>query len=85
MQLDIELSFCDREGIINLIEELLQYCWPENVTQLNLPFPRITYDEAMNLYGTDKPDLRFDWKVSSSLANLKALDYPQIKLNFNKL
>lgn len=58
------MSFCDREGILNLIEDLLQFSWPKDITPIKTPFPRITYEEAMEMYGTDKPDLRFDWKVN---------------------
>lgn len=57
------MSFCEREDILNLIEDLLKYCWPKNITPISTPFPRMSYEEAMNSYGTDKPDLRFDWKV----------------------
>ena len=57
------MSFCDREDIFNLIEELVKNCWPESLGKLKTPFPRLSYEEAMNSYGTDKPDLRFDWKV----------------------
>ncbi|KAK6632478.1 hypothetical protein RUM44_007520 [Polyplax serrata] len=64
-QLDIEMSFCDREGVIKLIEDLLKYCWPEDMPPLKTPFPRLSYDEAMNAYGTDKPDLRFNWEFKN--------------------
>ncbi|MCX7122213.1 MAG: aspartate--tRNA ligase [Gammaproteobacteria bacterium] len=57
-QIDIEASFIDQEWMINLNEGLLKHLFK---TQLNLEFdafPRMTYDEAMRLYGSDKPDLR---------------------------
>lgn len=57
------MSFCDRKDILNLIEDLLKYCWPEESNPICTPFPTLTYNEAMNTYGTDKPDLRFGWKV----------------------
>ena len=59
------MSFVTREGIIRLIEELLIHCWPEDKPSINIPFPRMTYEQAMRLYGTDKPDTRFDIKVRS--------------------
>lgn len=62
-QLDIELSFTDREKIISMIEELIVYCLPES--GINLPFQQIKYDEAMELYGSDKPDIRFDLKLQN--------------------
>ena len=57
-QIDIEASFIDQEWMINLNEGLLKHLFK---TQLNLEFaafPRMSYDEAMRLYGVDKPDLR---------------------------
>lgn len=62
-QLDIEMSFVKREGIIKLIEEMLVYSWPEDEPPVETPFPHLTYDQAMRLYGSDKPDTRFDMKV----------------------
>ncbi|XP_049774535.1 aspartate--tRNA ligase, mitochondrial isoform X3 [Schistocerca cancellata] len=58
-QLDIELSFPDRDGILQLIEEMLVYSWPEEAEPISAPFPQLTYHQAMKLYGTDKPDTRF--------------------------
>lgn len=59
-QVDIEMSFVNEEDIINLIESLLVKCWP--FEKLNAPFRRMKYEDAMNFYGVDKPDLRFDMK-----------------------
>ena len=59
-QLDIEMSFSSREDIINLIQDLLLHCWPE---KLNTPFEQMFYEDAMNNYGVDKPDLRFGNKI----------------------
>jgi len=60
-QIDLEMSFVDREDIIQLIEDLLRLIFKET-KQIDLPnpIPRFTYEEAMGRYGTDKPDLRFD-------------------------
>ena len=60
-QIDLEMSFVDREDIIQLIEELIRLIFKET-KQIDLPnpIPRLTYEEAMGRYGTDKPDLRFD-------------------------
>ncbi|XP_074164475.1 aspartate--tRNA ligase, mitochondrial isoform X1 [Sminthopsis crassicaudata] len=62
-QVDIEMSFVDQSGIQKLIEGLLQYSWPTDKTPLTIPFPSMTYTEALNLYGTDKPDTRFGMKI----------------------
>ncbi|KAL4223113.1 aspartyl-tRNA synthetase 2 [Mactra antiquata] len=70
-QLDIEMSFVEREGVIQLIEEMLQYSWPEDCTQIVTPFPHITYEQAMRLYGTDKPDTRFNMKIQDITSSCK--------------
>jgi aspartyl-tRNA synthetase len=59
-QLDMEMSFIKAEDIQNLIEKLLAMIFKEffGIT-LTLPFMRLTYKEAFELYGSDKPDLRF--------------------------
>jgi len=60
-QLDLEMSFAEEEDILNLMEELhtsmVETLKPE--MQLTKPFPRLSYAEAMERYGSDKPDLRF--------------------------
>ncbi|KAL6716599.1 aspartate--tRNA ligase msd1 [Lecanora helva] len=58
-QLDLERSFATGEDIIAVIEALIRRLW-KDVMNVELPhhFPRMTYDEAMSLYGSDKPDLR---------------------------
>ncbi|XP_026988659.1 aspartate--tRNA ligase, mitochondrial isoform X1 [Tachysurus fulvidraco] len=63
-QVDIEMSFVDAAGIMALIEGLLQYSWPEDRGIINIPFPCLTYEEAMKDYGVDKPDTRFGMKLT---------------------
>ncbi len=69
-QLDLEMSFVSREEIINVIEGLMQFTLKElekyidqyrgiTIPLINLPFPRMSWDDAMNRFGTDKPDMRF--------------------------
>jgi aspartyl-tRNA synthetase len=59
-QIDLEMSFVDEDDIMGVVEGLIKTLFRD---LLNLkfkdPFPRLSYDQAMNLYGTDKPDLRF--------------------------
>ncbi|MEJ2454930.1 MAG: aspartate--tRNA ligase [Candidatus Thiodiazotropha sp.] len=58
-QLDIETSFLDEDGIMNLNEEMIRQLFKEILdVDLPNPFPRMTYDEAMERYGSDRPDLR---------------------------
>ena len=59
-QIDIELSFIDREDLYALVEGLLKRLWKDVLdVEIDSPFPRLTYREAMNRFGIDKPDTRF--------------------------
>src|SRR5471032_1826499 len=60
-QLDIEMSFIDQDDIIALGEDIVAALWREILAyEIPLPISRMTYADAMNRYGSDKPDLRFD-------------------------
>ncbi len=61
-QLDLEMSFVEQEDVIQLTEGLFQALVPATCEKriLQTPFPRLTYQEAMDRYGTDKPDIRFE-------------------------
>lgn len=72
-QLDIELSFTDRESIMTMIENVLVHCWPESNGTLSVPFKKMTYSEAMEKYGTDKPDLRYFMELTN-VTNLVSLN-----------
>ncbi|MCH8060913.1 MAG: aspartate--tRNA ligase [Chloroflexi bacterium] len=65
-QLDLEMSFVEEDDVLNLIEELytelVETVCPDK--WVLKPFPRITYSEAMEVYGTDKPDLRFGMEMA---------------------
>ncbi len=67
-QLDIEMSFVDQDDIIELTEELIAAIWPLIGYQVPTTFPRITYAESMERYGTDKPDLRFETEITDLTA-----------------
>ena len=63
-QLDIEMSFIDQEDILALIEKLLAQIWREvKDYEISLPIPRMTYKDAMDRFGSDKPDLRFGYEL----------------------
>jgi aspartyl-tRNA synthetase len=58
-QIDVEMSFVDQENIFEVVEGLMQVLYKEIWNKdLSLPLPRLTFDEAMEKYGSDKPDLR---------------------------
>ena len=63
-QLDIEMSFVDQEDVIALGEEIVKEIWKLIGVELQAPFQRITFLEAMAKYGSDKPDLRFDLEIT---------------------
>lgn len=59
-QVDIEMSFCTKEDIMNVAEEILEKALEVADVKVQRPFMRLSYDEAMQKYGSDKPDLRYD-------------------------
>jgi len=75
-QLDLEASFVEEEDIYKLMEGMLGYVFEECLEQkLEIPFPRLTFDQALAKYGTDKPDLRFElelWDGTNVLATASA-------------
>jgi aspartyl-tRNA synthetase len=63
-QLDMEMSFVDEEEVFSLVEDLMAALFEKGLGQtIPTPFPRITYEEAMLKYGSDKPDLRFGLEI----------------------
>jgi len=68
-QLDVEMSFVDESDIQNLIERMLKIVLKETIGKdIAIPFSRMTYDEALALYGSDKPDLRYGLKIGNCTA-----------------
>ncbi len=64
-QVDIELSFVEREDMYKLIENMLKKIWKDVLNiDIPTPFKRMHYEEAMNRYGVDKPDTRFDIELN---------------------
>jgi len=63
-QIDCEMSFVEREDVLNTFEGLIKYLF-KNVLDVEIgPFPIMTYDDAIKFYGSDKPDVRFDMKFT---------------------
>lgn len=81
-QLDMEMSFVTEEDIMALNEklliELVQTLYPEKKIQ-STPFPRISYTEAMEKYGNDRPDIREDKEDNDLLAFCWIVDFPQFE------
>lgn len=78
-QLDLEMSFVNREDVMDLIESaLIKFAaevYPEKKIQ-QVPFPRITYKDAMEKYGTDRPDVRENKEDPNLLAFCWVIDFP---------
>lgn len=83
-QVDIEMSFIEEEDIYDLIERLFKYvCHFLNI-DIDIPFKRLKYKEAIELYGTDKPDLRFNCKIINLTDVLKYSDFKIFKESYDK-
>src|SRR3977135_3485287 len=72
-QVDIEMSFIDREDIYHLIEGLLKHVWKIALhVDVQTPFKRITFEEALNRWGIDKPDTRFGMELADFTEEFRA-------------
>ncbi len=75
-QIDMELSFVDVEDILQINEGLFKRLFKEIMnTELETPFERMSYKEAMENYGSDKPDIRFDMKIQDISDLVKDSDF----------
>jgi aspartyl-tRNA synthetase len=85
-QIDMEMSFVEQEDVIAVNEkmmiELVKTLYPEKEIQ-EIPFPRITYKEAMEKYGSDRPDLRKDKNNPNLLAFCWIIDFPMFEKTDN--
>lgn len=62
-QLDLEMSFVDQDDVIEITEHLLKEIWKVIGYDLTTPIPRMPFQEAMDRFGSDKPDLRFGYEI----------------------
>ncbi len=75
-QLDIEMSFMDQEDILTIMEEMIRDIFEKSVgAKVETPFLRMTWDDAMDNYGSDKPDLRFGMKLMDISDYVKGSDF----------
>ena len=77
-QLDVEMSFTDADGIMNVAERVFLEASGMH-KKVQQPFRRMTYAEAMEKYGSDKPDLRFDLEMTTLNDVLKDSEFPPFK------
>lgn len=74
-QLDVEMSFATQEMVFRLVEGLFARVFKLVGAELEVPFPRITYAEAMRRYGSDKPDLRYEMELLDLGAAIKGTEF----------
>ena len=75
-QLDIEMSFINQEDLIQLNEELISRIWKETKgIELPRPFPRLSWQESMSRYGTDRPDTRFGMELVDVSTTVKGMGF----------
>ncbi len=74
-QIDCEMSFVEQEDVLNMFEGLTKYMFKEIKGIEITDFPRMPYSEAMEFYGSDKPDIRFEMKIKDLTALAKGKDF----------
>ena len=74
-QIDIEASFISAEDIYTLAEGLIAALWQEAGVTIPIPFPRMKYAEAVERYGTDRPDLRYGLEIFDATETFRAVDF----------
>ena len=75
-QLDMEMSFMEVDEILELMEDLIAYIFEGALgKKIQVPFQRLTWDEAMDRYGSDKPDLRFGMELINMVEAVKDSDF----------
>jgi aspartyl-tRNA synthetase len=68
-QIDLEMSFCREEDVFGVVERMFSVVFEENLgVKLPVPFPRLSYDEAMTRFGSDKPDMRIPLEIADVTA-----------------
>jgi len=79
-QIDVEMSFVSREDVLTVTEGMMSHVF-KKVMNVDLPkkFNRLTWDEAMDLYGSDKPDLRFEMKLKDFSPYVQASGFQAFK------
>jgi aspartyl-tRNA synthetase len=75
-QIDLEASFVGQEDVLALVETVLVALWDEAGHAIARPFTRLTWREAMERYGTDKPDLRYDFPITDWTTQVQPLAVP---------
>ena len=94
-QVDIEMSFCSEKEVVNMVEEILVYTLLAlekdidlfrgiQIPKISAPFPKLTWDEAMSRYGTDKPDTRFGLELVDISELVREVEFKVFKDTVSK-
>lgn len=94
-QVDIEMSFCSEKEVIEIVEKILVYTMQElekdidlyrgkNIPKISAHIPKLTWDEAMNRYGTDKPDTRFGLELMDISELVSEVEFKVFKETVSK-
>lgn len=79
-QIDLEMSFVDTDDILECLEGFIKRLYKEILNvDIETPLPRLTYDEAMSRYGSDKPDTRFEMEITDLSETVKDSDFVVFK------
>ncbi len=84
-QIDIEQSFLDEDGFLPILEEMMAKLWREILgIELKLPFPRMSYSEALSRFGSDKPDVRFGLELKDLSSIFENSTFPAFQTAFQR-
>jgi aspartyl-tRNA synthetase len=78
-QIDVEASFIGAEDVYTVTEGLLQSLWAEGGVDVDVPFRRMTYAEAMERFGTDRPDLRYALEIRDATDLFRGSDFAIVR------
>jgi aspartyl-tRNA synthetase len=78
-QIDVEASFVGREDILRIAEGLVEELWAVGGHTVETPFARMSYQDAMERYGTDKPDLRYGLEISDATSAFRGVEFAIIR------
>ncbi len=82
-QIDIEMSFVSREDVFDVVEAMLEAVFELIEVKIERPFPRLSYDDSMEKYGTDKPDLRFAMEIEDLTVIGSRIESPLLRTSIS--
>ncbi len=75
-QIDVEMSFVEQNDVLKLMERCMAFVFKQSLgLNVKIPFPRMSFEEAMNQFGSDKPDTRFELELADVTNELKGTDF----------